>query len=92
MKELAEDIKKTGAVKEPKKEEKEELEKVHVFEAWCKRCNICISFCPTGALVADKDGLPVLIPDKCTQCRLCELRCPDFAITVRPKEKKEENS
>lgn len=92
MKELAEDIKKTEAPKEPKKEPNEDFEKVHVFEAWCKRCNICISFCPTGALVADKDGLPVLIPDKCTQCRLCELRCPDFAITVRPKEKKEENS
>jgi 2-oxoglutarate ferredoxin oxidoreductase subunit delta len=92
MKKLAEDIKKTRALKEPKKDTKEVLEKVHVFEAWCKRCNICISFCPTGALVADKDGLPVLIPDKCTQCRLCELRCPDFAITVRPKEVEEEKS
>jgi len=41
--------------------------------------------------VADKEGLPVLIPEKCTQCGLCELRCPDFAITVRPKKLREIN-
>ena len=76
-----ENIKKTEVTRVTKEEE----EKVHVFAAWCKKCNICISFCPTGALVANKDGLPVLIPEKCTQCGMCELRCPDFAITVKPK-------
>jgi 2-oxoglutarate ferredoxin oxidoreductase subunit delta len=86
---LTEETKGTEVSKEP---EKEQIEKVHVFEAWCKKCNICIAFCPTGALVANKEGLPVLIPEKCTQCRLCELRCPDFAITVRPKKSKEEKS
>lgn len=71
------------------KQETEE-EKVHVFEAWCKRCGICVAFCPTGALTSDKDGFPVLTyPEKCTQCGMCELRCPDFAIAVRPREKKE---
>jgi 2-oxoglutarate ferredoxin oxidoreductase subunit delta len=65
-------------------------EKVHVFEAWCKRCGICVAFCPTGALTSDKDGFPVLTyPDKCTQCGMCELRCPDFAIAVRPRNKKQ---
>jgi 2-oxoglutarate ferredoxin oxidoreductase subunit delta len=65
-------------------------EKAHVFEAWCKRCGICVAFCPTGALTSDKDGFPVLtFPEKCTQCGMCELRCPDFAIAVRPREKKE---
>jgi len=69
------------------KQETEE-EKVHVFEAWCKRCGICVAFCPTGALTSDKDGFPVLTyPEKCTQCGMCELRCPDFAIAVRPREK-----
>jgi 2-oxoglutarate ferredoxin oxidoreductase subunit delta len=68
-------------------------EKVHVFEAWCKRCGICVAFCPTGALTSDKDGFPVLTyPEKCTQCGMCELRCPDFAIAVRPREKKESKS
>jgi 2-oxoglutarate ferredoxin oxidoreductase subunit delta len=65
-------------------------EKAHVFEAWCKRCGICVAFCPTGALTSDKDGFPVLTyPEKCTQCGMCELRCPDFAIAVKPREKKE---
>ena len=65
-------------------------EKVHVFGAWCKRCGICVAFCPTGALTSDKDGFPMLTyPEKCTQCGMCELRCPDFAIAVRPREKKE---
>ena len=72
-----------------RKEKEEETEKTHVFEAWCKRCGICVAFCPTQALTSDKDGLPVLTyPEKCTLCRMCELRCPDFAITVRKKEKK----
>jgi 2-oxoglutarate ferredoxin oxidoreductase subunit delta len=79
------------AIKTMPPKEKEELEKVHVFEAWCKKCGICVAFCPTGALTSDANGLPVLTyPEKCTQCMLCELRCPDFAITVRKKEKKEE--
>jgi 2-oxoglutarate ferredoxin oxidoreductase subunit delta len=43
-------------------------------------------------LAVDKDGLPYLAhPEKCTLCKLCELRCPDFAITVREREKKEKN-
>ena len=71
------------------KQETEE-EKVHVFEAWCKKCGICVAFCPTGALTSDKEGLPLLTyPEKCTQCGMCELRCPDFAIAVRPREKRE---
>jgi 2-oxoglutarate ferredoxin oxidoreductase subunit delta len=66
----------------------QEKEKVHVFEAWCKKCGICVAFCPTKALTSDEDGYPVLTyPEKCTQCGMCELRCPDFAIAVRPRER-----
>ena len=69
-------------------EKEEEQEKVHVYEAWCKRCAICVAFCPTQALTSDKDGLPILTyPDKCTLCRMCEFRCPDFAITVRQRKR-----
>jgi 2-oxoglutarate ferredoxin oxidoreductase subunit delta len=68
----------------------EKKEKVHIFEAWCKHCGICAAFCPVNALAVNKDGLPYLAhPEKCTLCKLCELRCPDFAITVREREKKE---
>ncbi len=48
----------------------------------CKGCNICVAFCPTQVLKLIKAKAKVVEPEKCTFCRLCELRCPDFAITV----------
>ena len=82
---LADETKKTTLTNE-----EEVGEKTHVFEAWCKKCGICVAFCPTGALTSDKDGLPILTyPEKCTLCGMCELRCPDFAIAVKAREKKE---
>ena len=81
---MADKVSRTQANPKPDQEE----EKVHVFVAWCKRCDICVAFCPTKALTEDEDGYPVLTyPEKCTQCGMCELRCPDFAIAVRPREK-----
>lgn len=56
---------------------------VTIFPAWCKKCGLCASFCPTGALTRDTTGAPVFShPEKCVSCRMCELRCPDFCITV----------
>lgn len=35
--------------------------------------------------VSETGFVPVLVkhPDKCTRCMLCELQCPDMAITVK---------
>ncbi|MEW6547153.1 MAG: 4Fe-4S binding protein [Bacillota bacterium] len=56
---------------------------IKVNEAWCKRCGICIAFCPTKVLEAGAQGIPrVANLEACTVCLLCELRCPDFAIEV----------
>jgi 2-oxoglutarate ferredoxin oxidoreductase subunit delta len=53
------------------------------YPAWCKRCGNCVAFCPLGILVADEWGYPRLVDqDRCTGCGLCEMLCPDFAITV----------
>ena len=56
----------------------------------CKGCHICISVCPHNVLAkageVDNRGfyLPVVENlEACTVCRLCELECPDFAISVR---------
>jgi MinD superfamily P-loop ATPase containing an inserted ferredoxin domain len=51
---------------------------------WCKACGICMTFCPQQVLGMDKDSGKVCVvnADKCNGCRLCELRCPDFAIDV----------
>ncbi|HHI02457.1 MAG TPA: 4Fe-4S ferredoxin [candidate division Zixibacteria bacterium] len=55
---------------------------LNIFLHWCKACNLCIAFCPTKVLEPDRDGKPVLAhPELCTQCEICWLHCPDFAIT-----------
>ena len=60
---------------------------ITVFKAWCKGCGICIAFCPQGVLDFDKDGKAYpKHPEKCIKCMQCELRCPDFAITVNNEE------
>lgn len=54
--------------------------------AWCKKCGICVSFCPKECLSTGDKGFPRLSdPDACTRCRLCEIMCPDFVITVAPR-------
>jgi len=70
---------------------------IEVKEDWCKGCNMCIERCPVDALEEsdqlNKRGVypPRLKKDnECNYCRLCELICPDFAITVIPEEKKKE--
>jgi 2-oxoglutarate ferredoxin oxidoreductase subunit delta len=55
----------------------------------CKACGICIEVCPDKVFDRDKLGYPVLArPEECSQCLLCELHCPDFAIEVRRRERK----
>lgn len=57
--------------------------KIEIYRGWCKKCGICIAFCPRQVLVSDKAGYPVVKDaDRCTACDLCVDRCPDFAITV----------
>lgn len=57
---------------------------VKLFNSWCKGCGICVAFCPTKTLgISPITGKCVIVlPEACTKCGLCELRCPDFAITV----------
>jgi len=66
--------------------------KVDIYEGWCKKCGICIAFCPEHALEEDEEGFPKLSsPEKCTGCGWCEIRCPDFAIVVSNDEKTEKS-
>jgi 2-oxoglutarate ferredoxin oxidoreductase subunit delta len=67
---------------------KKEEPKIDIYKAWCKGCGICVAFCPTGALAKDEAGYPYVEDiEKCINCGWCEIRCPDFAITVVKKTK-----
>lgn len=59
--------------------------KVVIKPAWCKGCGICVAFCPTKALALENDKVVMPDVDKCIQCGMCELRCPDYAIYVGRK-------
>lgn len=68
--------------------QKREEPKIDIYKAWCKGCGICVAFCPTGALAKDEAGYPYVQDiEKCINCGWCEIRCPDFAITVAKKTK-----
>ncbi|MDY6917193.1 MAG: 4Fe-4S binding protein [Chloroflexota bacterium] len=61
----------------------EEPDKVVLYHDWCKRCGICVAFCPRKALTTDEAGYPQLsASSQCNSCGLCEVLCPDFAVTV----------
>ena len=53
---------------------------------WCKSCGVCAAFCAVTALVWESGEKPRFLPEKCNGCKLCALRCPDFAITVEVSE------
>jgi 2-oxoglutarate ferredoxin oxidoreductase subunit delta len=66
---------------------------IEVKDDWCKGCNICIDRCPVDALEeSDKLNKRGIRPPKlklkndCNFCRLCELICPDLALSVVPEE------
>ncbi|PNX48564.1 MAG: 4Fe-4S ferredoxin [Thermoplasmata archaeon M8B2D] len=70
---------------------------IEVNEDWCKGCKICIERCPVNALEeSDKLNRRGVRPprlkkvNECNYCRLCELLCPDLAITVFVDDKKKE--
>lgn len=59
------------------------LPEITILETWCKGCAICVEYCPKHVFIM-KDNLPVIVDlQACNRCMLCEMRCPDFALTVR---------
>ena len=60
----------------------------HVIrEGWCKGCGICVAFCPKKVLALQGGKVKAVTPDDCIGCRMCELRCPDFAIEIHERER-----
>lgn len=60
-----------------------ETPRVLVYDRWCKGCGICVEFCPRKVLRLSENGkAEVVAADRCIRCGLCEMLCPDFAITA----------
>ena len=59
----------------------------------CKGCLLCVEECPKKALTPGTERgakgylLPSLEESACISCGMCELLCPDQAITTLKKEK-----
>jgi len=62
-------------------------DKVSIYPAWCKRCGNCVAFCPRDVLEVDEWGYQRAVrPERCISCRMCEMLCTDFAISVEEEE------
>ncbi|MGE5248550.1 MAG: 4Fe-4S binding protein [Verrucomicrobiota bacterium] len=59
--------------------------KISIIPRYCKGCEICVRLCPTQVLGMEMFKAKVVDVDKCIICMACELRCPDFAISVEKK-------
>ncbi|MFC2066438.1 4Fe-4S binding protein [Chloroflexota bacterium] len=62
---------------------------IEIDQGLCKGCEICIFFCPKGAIsVSDKlnasSYLPAIFDNtgECTGCAKCAVVCPEVAIEV----------
>jgi 2-oxoglutarate ferredoxin oxidoreductase subunit delta len=62
---------------------------IEIDQELCKACEICISFCPKGAIaLSDKlnanSYLPATFLDngECTGCAICAVVCPEVVIEV----------
>ena len=62
-----------------------------VDEYLCKGCGYCVDDCPKDVLVLNSTpnargifSVEIAHPEKCIQCRQCELVCPEMAIYLEP--------
>ena len=65
------------------------MTEISIQRKWCKSCGICVEFCPKKVFGVGELSEPIISdPDACTGCRLCELRCPEFAVIITEVEER----
>ncbi len=62
--------------------------RINIIPRYCKGCDICVILCPADVLEIKDFKVHVVDIEACTECMLCEVRCPDFAIEVVQSGKK----
>ena len=60
---------------------------VSVDRAKCTLCFACANLCPVAAFVVEPEPVPTLrfIEARCVQCGICDVGCPERAITLHPR-------
>jgi electron transport complex protein RnfB len=53
-----------------------------IDEKWCIGCTLCISACPTDAILGASKQMHTVIEDVCTGCELCLPVCPVDCILL----------
>ena len=59
------------------------MERPHIDYSKCMGCATCVSVCPMEVFGKEGDKVVVKRPEKCIQCKACEVSCPDSAIEVK---------
>jgi 2-oxoglutarate ferredoxin oxidoreductase subunit delta len=78
-----------GKNRDTRGQKKKGTMEISIERKWCKNCGICVEFCPKNVFIVGKLNEPIIsASEDCTNCHLCELRCPEFAITVIEMEAK----
>ena len=74
-------------------EAKVPLGEVHIINDRCKGCGFCVEYCPVDVLELSREFNTkgyhppyTKYPEKCINCGLCEMLCPEFAIWSTLKE------
>jgi MinD superfamily P-loop ATPase len=52
-----------------------------IDEGKCRSCGLCVSVCTCGALKIENNAVKVESVDDCGWCTMCELVCPNNAIS-----------
>ncbi len=68
---------------------------ITIIKDFCKGCGFCITNCPKKVyeLSAEMNKKGYRLPnpvriEKCTECGICDLYCPDLAIVLEKTKKK----
>lgn len=63
-----------------------------IIEKWCVAwdwvgCTVCVDKCPLKAIYLDEYKRPVVIPEKCNGCGICQMECPSTSLRSSVKGK-----